>query len=72
MGPFGRLSRRDKRSPFVANGHVDVNPADARELGIEDGDYVWIDPDPEAKLFRNWRRNKRDAEFACLLGRARY
>jgi nitrate reductase alpha subunit len=47
FGPFGDLYRHDKRSPFVTEGYVDINPADAKELGIEDGDYVWIDPDPE-------------------------
>jgi len=72
FGPFGDLYRHDKRSPFVTEGYVDINPADARELGIEDGDYVWIDPDPEDRPFRNWQRNKRDMEFARLLCRARY
>ena len=72
FGPFGDLYRHDKRSPFVTEGYVDINPADAKELGIEDGDYVWIDPDPEDRPFRNWQRNKRDMEFARLLCRARY
>ncbi len=72
FGPFGDLHRHDKRSPFVAEGYVDINPADARELGIEDGDYVWIDPDPEDRPFRGWQKNKRDMEFSRLLCRARY
>ncbi|HXG33712.1 MAG TPA: molybdopterin-dependent oxidoreductase [Bryobacteraceae bacterium] len=72
FGPFGDLYRHDSRSPFVTEGYVDINPADARELGIEDGDYVWIDPDPEDRPFRGWERNRRDMEFARLLCRARY
>ncbi len=72
FGPFGDIYRHDKRSPFVTEGYVDINPADARELGIEDGDYVWIDPDPEDRPFRGWQRNRRDMEFARLLCRARY
>ncbi|MEK7406692.1 MAG: molybdopterin oxidoreductase, partial [Acidobacteriota bacterium] len=72
FGPFGDVHRLDKRSPFVAEGYVDINPADARELGVEDGDYVWIDPDPEDRPFRGWQKNKRDMEFARLLCRARY
>ncbi|MEW5702550.1 MAG: molybdopterin-dependent oxidoreductase [Candidatus Zixiibacteriota bacterium] len=72
FGPFGDLYRRDKRSPFVTEGYVDIHPADARELGLEDGDYVWIDPDPEDRPFRGWQTNKRDYEFARLLCRARY
>jgi nitrate reductase alpha subunit len=72
FGPFGDLYRRDKRSPFVAEGYVDINPADARELGVNDGDYIWIDADPEDRPFRGWQSNGRDYEFARLLCRARY
>jgi nitrate reductase alpha subunit len=72
FGPFGDIYRRDKRMPFVTEGYVDINPSDARELGIEDGDYVWIDPDPEDRPFRGWQTNKRDMEWARLLCRARY
>ncbi len=72
FGPFGDLYRHDKRSPFVSEGYVDMNPSDAKDLGIEDGDYVWIDSDPEDRPFRGWQNNKRDFEFARLLCRARY
>jgi nitrate reductase alpha subunit len=72
FGPFGDLYRRDKRMPFVTEGYVDINPADARELGIDDGDYVWIDPDPEDRPFRGWQKNRRDMEFSRLICRARY
>lgn len=72
FGPFGDLYRRDKRNPYVAEGYVDINPSDARELGVADGDYVWIDPDPEDRPFRGWQKNRRDFEFARLLCRARY
>ena len=72
FGPFGDLYRRDKRNPFVAEGYVDINPADARELGVEDGDYVWIDGDPEDRPFRGWQKNKRDYEFSRMICRARY
>jgi nitrate reductase alpha subunit len=72
FGPFGDLYRRDKRSPFVCEGYVDINPADAREVGVEDGDYIWIDADPEDRPFRGWQKNKKDYEFARLLCRARY
>ncbi|TPW08018.1 MAG: nitrate reductase, partial [Acidimicrobiaceae bacterium] len=41
-GPFGDIYRHDRRTPWVTEGYVDINPADAREIGIEDGDYVWI------------------------------
>ena len=72
FGPFGDLYRQDKRSPFVTEGYVDINPTDAKEVGVEDGDYVWIDPDPEDRPFRGWQKDKRNMEFARLLCRARY
>ena len=72
FGPFGDIYRHDKRSPFVTEGYVDIHPDDAQELGIEDGDYVWVDPDPEDRPFRGWEENKRDMAVARLLCRARY
>ncbi len=72
FGPFGDLHRHDKRSPFVTEGYVDIHPQDAKDMGVEDGDYVWIDPDPEDRPFRGWEKNKKDYEFARLLCRARY
>ena len=72
FGPFGDIYRHDKRSPFVAEGYVDIHPEDARELGIEDGDYVWIDSDPEDRPFRGWQQNSQDYAFSRLLCRARY
>ncbi len=72
FGPFGDLYRQDKRSPFVTEGYVDINPSDAKDVGVEDGDYVWIDPDPEDRPFRGWQKNQKDMAFARLLCRARY
>ena len=72
FGPFGDIYRHDRRAPFVTEGYVDINPTDARELGVQDGDYVWIDPDPEDRPFRGWQQNARDMAWARLLCRARY
>ncbi len=72
FGPFGDIYRHDKRSPFVAEGYVDINPDDARALGVQDGDYVWIDSDPEDRPFRGWQKDRKNYEFARLICRARY
>ena len=72
FGPFGDLHREDKRMPFVTEGYVDIHPEDARELGVEDGDYVHIDGDPEDRPFRGWQKNPRDYKFARLMCRVRY
>lgn len=74
FGPFGDMYRRDKRKPFVSEGYVDMHPDDAKDLGIEDGDYVWIDSDPADRPFKGWQKKERkdDYKFARLLCRARY
>lgn len=72
LGPFGDLLRLDKRIPFVTEGYVDINPEDARSLGIEDGDYVWIDGDPAERPFRGWQNDPEFAEVSRVILRARY
>ncbi len=72
FGPFGDMHRRDKRSPGVSEMYVDIHPLDAREVGVEDGDYVWIDADPEDRPFRGWQRKRDWHRVARLLARARY
>ncbi len=72
FGPFGDLYRQDKRKPFVTEGYVDMNPADAKELGIDDGDYVWIDSDPSDRPYRGWKKSDPAYKVARLLCRARY
>ncbi len=72
FGPFGDIYRRDTRMPFVSEGYVDINPNDAQALGVDDGDYVWIDSDPSDRPFRGWQQNPKDYAFARLICRARY
>jgi nitrate reductase alpha subunit len=72
FGPFGDIYRRDRRAPFVTEGYVDIHPADAKELGVEDGDYVWIDSDPSDRPYRGWKRSDPAYEVARLICRARY
>jgi nitrate reductase alpha subunit len=72
FGPFGDLYRRDQRMPFVTEGYVDIHPEDAKELGVEDGDYVWIDSDPSDRPYRGWKRSDPAYKVARLLCRARY
>jgi len=72
FGPFGDILRRDKRKPFVTEAYVDMNPQDAKDLGIEDGDYVYIDADPHDRPFKGWQDNAAAYRVARLLVRARY
>lgn len=72
FGPFGDVYRRDKRMPWVGEGYIDLNPEDAKELGINDGDYVWVDADPEDRPFRGWQGKPEDYKVHRALMRARY
>ena len=72
FGPFGDMHRRDKRMPFVTEMYVDIHPLDARELGIHDGDYVYIDADPKDRPFRDWQSKPDWHRVARLMARARY
>ncbi|MCI4625889.1 MAG: molybdopterin-dependent oxidoreductase [Candidatus Magnetoovum sp. WYHC-5] len=71
-GPFGDLFRHDKRMPWVGEAYVYINPADARENGINDGDYIWIDADPEDRPYHGWKKEDKDYKVARLMCRARY
>jgi nitrate reductase alpha subunit len=72
FGPFGDVYRHDKRLPSVTEGYVDMNPLDAKELGVEDGDYVWIDADPEDRPYRGWKSGTAEHKVSRLLLRVRY
>ncbi|NUN47245.1 MAG: molybdopterin-dependent oxidoreductase [Candidatus Brocadiae bacterium] len=72
FGPFGDIYRTDKRMPFTTEGYVDIHPDDAKSVGVEDGDYVWIDADPEDRPFRGWEKDKENYKVARLMCRARY
>jgi nitrate reductase alpha subunit len=43
---FGDPYRLDRRSPSVGEHQLHMNPQAARELGIADGDYVYVDANP--------------------------
>jgi nitrate reductase alpha subunit len=72
FGPFGDVYRHDKRLPAVMEGYVDINPLDAKELGVEDGDYVYIDADPEDRPYRGHKPGTEEYKVARVMLRARY
>ena len=73
FGPYGDPYRKDKRKPWVGEGYVDINPDDARRLGIEDGDYVWVDADPEDRPYHGEKKkNSQEYRLSRLMLRARY
>ena len=72
FGPFGDLLRHDKRTPYVTEGYIEVHPEDAKELGCQDGDYVYVDADPADRPFRGWQQRPEDYKMSRLLVRLRY
>jgi nitrate reductase alpha subunit len=72
FGPFGDVYRHDKRMPSMVEGYVDINPLDAKALGVEDGDYVYIDADPEDRPYRGKKEGSEELKLSRLLLRARY
>lgn len=72
FGPFTDMYRRDKRMPFINEGYVDMNPQDAKALGLEDGDYVYIDADPRTRPYRGWKKDDEFYKVARLMARCRY
>lgn len=71
-GPFGDMLRHDKRKPWVGESYVNMNPEDAKELDINDGDYIWIDADPEDRPYRGWKKDDPDYKVARMMTRVRY
>ncbi len=65
---FGDPHRKDKRSPDVGEHQVHMNPEDAKELGLANGDYAFVDANPADRPFRGWEKDPVRAKVArCLL-----
>ena len=72
FGPFGDVYRHDKRMPSITEGYVDMHPEDAKELGLQEGDYAYIDADPEDRPYRGWKAGTEAYKVSRLLLRIRY
>jgi nitrate reductase alpha subunit len=64
--------RRDKRLPFFGDHQMHVNPDDAQELGLNNGDYVYVDSNPEDRPFRGWQNDPARAKVARLMVRVTF
>ena len=71
FGPFGDPYRRDPRSPWTGEAYFEIHPKDAVELGLNDGDYAWIDADPADRPYRNWKEDDPYYDVARAMMRAR-
>ncbi len=69
---FGDPYRVDRRQAGVAEHQVHMNPQAAKDLGIEDGDYVWIDANPADRPYRGWKPGDWFYKVARLKLRVKY
>jgi nitrate reductase alpha subunit len=69
---FGDPYRADKRAPGVADRQIQMNPQAAKDLGINEGDYVYVDANPEDRPYVGWnaaadKDSFRHKAFRCLV-----
>ncbi|MBI2921365.1 MAG: nitrate oxidoreductase subunit alpha, partial [Planctomycetes bacterium] len=69
---FGDPYRRDKRQPGVGEHQLHINPQAAHDLGISDGDYVYVDANPADRPFIGWKPDDPQYKVSRLMLRAKF
>ena len=69
---FGDPHRADKRSPGVGDQQLHMNPQAARDLGLEDGDYVYVDANPADRPYYGFKKSDPRYKVARLMLRVKY
>jgi nitrate reductase alpha subunit len=69
---FGDPYRSDRRMPWVGEHQLHIHPETARRLGIEDGDYVYVDADPADRPYVGWKPDDPFYRVSRLMLRAKY
>ncbi len=69
---FGDPYRMDKRQPGVGDWQVHINPESAKKLGIEDGDYIYVDANPADRPYVGWKQSDPRYKAFRLLTRVKY
>lgn len=69
---FADPYRRDKRLPNVGDHQLHMNPQAAIDMGIEDGDYVYVDANPADRPYVGWQEDDPFYKVARLMLRVRY
>lgn len=67
---FGDPHRMDKRSPYVGDHQMHINPQAAKDLGINNGDYVYVDANPADRPYVGAKPNDPFYKVARLMLRA--
>jgi nitrate reductase alpha subunit len=69
---FGDPYRMDKRMPGVGEHQLHMNPKAAKDLGIHDGDYVYLDANPADRPYIGWKPNDPFYKVSRLMVRVKY
>jgi nitrate reductase alpha subunit len=69
---FGDPYRLDRRAPYVGEHQMHINPQAARNLGINDGDYVYVDANPADRPYMGASPDDPFYKVARLMLRAVY
>ncbi|MEX0677373.1 MAG: molybdopterin-dependent oxidoreductase [Pirellulales bacterium] len=69
---YGDPHRRDKRLPFFGDHQLHINPDDAKELGLNEGDYAYVDSNAADRPFRGWQNDPERAKVARFMVRVTY
>jgi nitrate reductase alpha subunit len=69
---FGDPYRIDKRTPGVGEHQLHINPQAAKDLGIKDGDYIYVDANALDRPYRGWKSTDAFYKVARLMLRAKY
>lgn len=69
---FGDPYRMDKRLPGPGDHQLHMNPQAAKDLGIEDGDYVYVDANPADRPYIGWKPSDPFYKVSRLMLRVKY
>ena len=65
---FSDPYRHDKRAPGVSDRQIQMNPRAAKDLGFNEGDYVYVDANPVDRPFVGWKpEDPRSKAFRCMV-----
>lgn len=66
---FGDPHRTDKRAPGVADRQIEMNPNAARDQGLQEGDYVYVDANDLDRPYIGWKDDPgpRHRAFRCVV-----
>ncbi len=69
---FGDPYRMDKRLPGPGDHQLHMNPQAAKDMGLEDGDYVYVDANPADRPYVGWKPDDPFYKVARLMLRLKY